>query len=204
MIHLPLTFLFTVRCIRLHHAAARRITPNPRILLFDPAINMTSAQQNSQLLSWEGWCGVGALWNYYAKQICEGLQGHADGNASLFKEYNGIVLELAFQTSPERGVQNEIHLPQWLRDVCEDVTNKQTKPEGSSRALAIHLVLPLHPHCQDMTVVDSFKGKSFSVNSLNQTQQMKFSMHTTAAGKRIWQNVQSRLATRKSHLFVSI
>ena len=110
-------------------------------------------------------------------------------------------LELAFQTSPERGVQNEIHLPQWLRDVCEDVTNKPTKPEGSSRALARHLVLPLHPHCQDMTVVDSFKGKSFSVNSLNQTQQMKFSMHTTAAGKRIWQSIQSRLATRKSHLF---
>ena len=65
------------------------------------------------------------------------------------------------------------------------MTDKQTKREGSSRALAIHLVLPLHPHCQDMTVVDFFKGKSFSVNSLNQTQQMKLSMHTTAAGKRI-------------------
>ena len=41
------------------------------------------------------------------------------------------------------------------------MTDKQTKREGSSRALAIHLVLPLHPHCQDMTVVDFSTGKIF-------------------------------------------
>ena len=65
------------------------------------------------------------------------------------------------------------------------MTDKQTKPEGIPGAQAIQLILPLHPHCQDVTVVDFFKGKSFSVNSLNQTQQMKVSMHTTAASKRI-------------------
>ena len=35
------------------------------------------------------------------------------------------------------------------------MTDKQTKPEGSSGAKGLQLVLSLHPHFQDMTVVES-------------------------------------------------
>ena len=35
------------------------------------------------------------------------------------------------------------------------LTDKPTKPEGSSGAKGLQLILSLHPHFQDMTVVES-------------------------------------------------
>ena len=56
----------------------------------------------------------------------------------------------SFRTSPEQDSPSTMTSEMFVM-----MTDKQTKPEGSSGAKGLQLVLSLHPHFQDMTVVES-------------------------------------------------
>ena len=56
----------------------------------------------------------------------------------------------SFRTSPEQDSPSTMTSEMFVM-----MTDKQTKPEGTSGAKALQLVLWLHPHFEDMTAVES-------------------------------------------------
>ena len=70
----------------------------------------------------------------------------------------------SFRTSPEQDSPSMMTSEMFVM-----MTDKQTKPEGSSGAKGLQLVLSLHPHFQDMTVVDFSTGKIYFCQFLEST-----------------------------------